>query len=109
VREVQNQLIALGFDPGPADGQIGPATQAAAQQYDQSRGGNGRVSIDGALLQRLKANTAPRLTYEQVQARSQSHAQASGSGSNQIGGIIQQLAPLIGAAINNANANNNPG
>ena len=48
-REVQNQLIALGFDPGPADGQIGPATIAAAQQYDLSRGGSGQVSIDGAV------------------------------------------------------------
>ena len=28
-REVQNQLIALGFDPGAADGQIGPATMSA--------------------------------------------------------------------------------
>ena len=49
MREVQNQLIALGFDPGPADGQAGPATVAAAQQYDQSRGDSGRVSIDSAL------------------------------------------------------------
>src|SRR5476649_2444993 len=54
VREVQNQLIALGFDPGAADGQAGPATVAAAQQYDQSRGGHGQVSIDSALLARLK-------------------------------------------------------
>ncbi len=52
VLEVQNQLIALGFDPGPADGQAGPATIAAAQQFDQSRGGSGHVSIDGALLAR---------------------------------------------------------
>ena len=36
VREVQNQLISLGFDPGPADGEAGPGTMAAAQQYDQS-------------------------------------------------------------------------
>jgi len=106
VREVQNQLIALGFDPGAADGQPGPATMAAAQQYDRSRGGTGQVSIDGALLARLKADTAPRLTYDQVAARSHassSQAQASASGANQIGGIIQQLAPLIGAAINSSN------
>jgi hypothetical protein len=105
VREVQNQLIALGFDPGPADGQPGPATLAAAQQYDQSRGGSGQVSIDSALLARLKADTAPRLTYDQVAARSHasSQAQAPASGANQIGGIIQQLAPLIGAAINSSN------
>jgi hypothetical protein len=108
VREVQNQLIALGFDPGPADGQAGPATVAAAQQYDQSRGGGGRVSIDSALLARLKADTAPRLTYDQVAARSHSssQAQAPASGANQIGGIIQQLAPLIGAAINSGNSSN---
>src|SRR5215468_5021161 len=104
VREVQNQLIALGFDPGPADGQAGPATMAAAQQYDRSRGGSGQVAIDGALLARLKADTAPRLTYDQVAARSHasSPAQAPASGANQIAGVIQQLAPLIGAAINSS-------
>src|SRR6185437_7296422 len=79
VRKVQNQLIALGFDPGAADGQIGPATNAAAQQYDQSRGGNGQVAIDGNLLARLKADQAPRLTYEQVQERSRAHQQAQAS------------------------------
>ena len=108
VREVQNQLIALGFDPGAADGQAGPATVAAAQQYDQSRGGSGRVSIDSALLARLKADTAPRLTYDQVAARAQSRsqAQAPASGANQIGSVIQQLAPLIGAVVNSSNSNN---
>ncbi len=51
-REVQNQLIALGFDPGPADGQIGPATIAAAQQYDprprRRRPGIGRWRVSRA-------------------------------------------------------------
>jgi hypothetical protein len=118
VREVQNQLIALGFDPGPADGQIGPATQSAAHQYDQSRGGNGRVSIDSELLARLKADAAPRLSYDQVaakaQARQQQQAQASpspsaSSGASQFGGIVQQIVPLIGAAIANSNNNSNYG
>ena len=111
VREAQNQLIALGFDPGAADGQAGPATVAAAQQYDQSRGGSGRVSIDSALLARLKADTAPRLTYDQVAARAQSRpqAQAPASAGNQmgnIGSIVQQLAPLIGAVVNSSNNGN---
>ena len=110
VREVQNQLIALGFDPGAADGQIGPATNAAAQQYDQSRGGTGQVAIDSALLARLKADKAPRLTYEQVQERSQAHQQASApassAASSQVGSIVQQFMPLIGAAIANSNNNN---
>jgi hypothetical protein len=112
VREVQNQLTALGFDPGPADGQAGPATTAAAQHYDQSRGGSGQVAIDSALLARLKADSAPRLTYDQVAARSRSRAQAqapAASGASQLGGIVQQLAPLIGAAINSGNSGGYPG
>ena len=77
VREVQNQLIALGYNPGPADGQIGPATTTAVEQYDHAHGGTGQAPIDGALLARLKADTGPRLSYEQVQERSHQQAQAS--------------------------------
>lgn len=109
IREVQNQLIALGYDPGPADGEAGPGTFAAAQQYDQKHGGTGPVSIDSALLARLKADAGPRLTYEQVaersQARQQAQASAPASASNQIGGIVQQIAPLLGAVIANSNTN----
>lgn len=108
-REVQNQLIALGFDPGPADGQIGPATLSAAQQYDLSRGGNGQVSVDGAFLERLKKDTAPRLTYDQVAARSQTRHQAQAAAaapaSNQFGNVVQQIAPILGAIVSNANNN----
>ncbi|MCW5737133.1 MAG: peptidoglycan-binding protein [Enhydrobacter sp.] len=113
VREVQNQLIALGFDPGPADGLAGPATLSAAQQYDLSRGGNGRVEVDGAFLARLKADTAPRLTYEQVAARSRrvqpaapsttSPQPPAASASSQFGNVVSQIAPIIGAAIANSN------
>jgi hypothetical protein len=113
VREVQNQLIALGYNPGPADGQIGPATTTAVEQYDHAHGGTGQAPIDSALLARLKADTGPRLSYEQVQERSHQQAQASAapasSGASQFGGIVQQLAPLIGAAIANGNNNNNNG
>jgi hypothetical protein len=112
VREMQNQLIALGFNPGGADGQLGPATTNAAEQYDRSRGGNGQAAIDSNLLARLKADKAPRLSYEQVQEVAQAHQQqasapASASGASQFGGIVQQFMPLIGAAIANSN-NNSP-
>lgn len=114
IREVQNQLIALGYNPGPADGQIGPATTMAADQYDASHGGNGNVAIDGALLARLKADTGPRLSYEQVEARAGGQSgsaqaaapAASSSGASQVGGIVNQIVPLIGQAIANSNANN---
>ncbi len=92
VREVQSQLIALGFDPGPADGEAGPATHAAAQQYNENRGGSGPVPIDGALLARLQQDTGPRLTPEQVAARSQPRYQAPAPGySNPLVGAMQQL------------------
>jgi len=110
VREVQNQLIALGFNPGPADGQIGPGTITAVQQYDNSHGGNGQAQIDSALLARLKADKGPRLTYEQVAEKAQTQTSApAASGSNQLGGIVQQIVPLIGAAISNSNNNNGYG
>ena len=110
IREVQNQLIALGYNPGPADGQIGPATTMAADQYDASHGGNGNVAVDSALLARLKADTGPRLNYEQVEARAGGQgggaAPAASSGASQVGGIVSQIVPLIGQAIANSNANN---
>ncbi len=93
VREAQSQLIALGFDPGPADGEAGPATIAAAQQYNENRGGSGPVPVDGALLARLQQDTGPRLTPEQVAARSQPpqpRYQAQGP-SNPLVGAMQQF------------------
>jgi hypothetical protein len=90
VREAQSQLIALGFDPGAADGEAGPATIAAARQYNENRGGSGPVPIDGALLARLQQDTGPRLAPEQVAARSQPHYQAQAP-SNPLVGAMQQF------------------
>jgi hypothetical protein len=90
VREIQGQLIALGFDPGPADGEAGPATVATAQQYNENRGGSGPVPIDGTLLARLQQDTGPRLTPEQVAARAQPRYQAQAP-SNPLVGAMQQL------------------
>jgi peptidoglycan hydrolase-like protein with peptidoglycan-binding domain len=38
VRELQRNLAALGFDPGPADGAFGWSTQAAVERWQCSRG-----------------------------------------------------------------------
>ena len=35
IKAVQLQLLAQGYDPGPADGSVGPQTQAAIQAYQQ--------------------------------------------------------------------------
>ena len=47
IRDVQSQLTALGFDPGPADGEAGPATLAATQQYNENRGGSEEQGMAG--------------------------------------------------------------
>ncbi len=109
VREVQNQLTSLGLHPGPADGQIGPSTITAVQQYDSSHGGNGQAQIDSALLARLKADTGPRLSYQQVaqQTQAQSAAAPASSGATQFGGIVQQILPFVSSAIANSNNNSN--
>jgi hypothetical protein len=78
--------------PAPAQQQteVGPATIAAAQQYNENRGGSGPVPIDGALLARLQQDTGPRLTPEQVAARSQPRYQPRAP-SNPLVGAMQQF------------------
>jgi peptidoglycan hydrolase-like protein with peptidoglycan-binding domain len=46
VREVQTLLEKLGYDPGPADGNVGPKTRGAIRAFQESRGlvADGRVS-----------------------------------------------------------------
>ena len=38
IKDLQGKLGALGFDAGPADGVVGPQTQAALRRYAQARG-----------------------------------------------------------------------
>jgi len=98
IREVQSQLIALGFDPGGADGETGPATMAAVRKYNESRGGNGPVPVDGRLLARLQQDTGPRLTPEQVAARARPHYAPAPA--NPMAGVVQQFQSTIGALLN---------
>jgi peptidoglycan hydrolase-like protein with peptidoglycan-binding domain len=98
IREVQSQLIALGFDPGPADGETGPATMSAVQQYNESRGGNGPVAVVGWLLARLQQDSGPRLTPEQVAARSRPHYAPAPA--NPVAGMVQQFESNIRTLLN---------
>jgi peptidoglycan hydrolase-like protein with peptidoglycan-binding domain len=38
VREIQRALVAAGFDPGPADGRLGPRTKVAIHDFQQANG-----------------------------------------------------------------------
>lgn len=54
VRAIQRLLADLGFDPGPADGDVGPRTRAAIEEYQYTLDlpVNGRASI--GLLEHLR-------------------------------------------------------
>jgi peptidoglycan hydrolase-like protein with peptidoglycan-binding domain len=43
VAQVQQRLAELGYDPGPADGTLGPRTRAAIQAFQRARG----LEVDG--------------------------------------------------------------
>ncbi len=55
VRDIQAGLQRLGYNPGPADGRMGPKTEAAIRQYQQANG----MTVDGqpsqAVLDSIRA------------------------------------------------------
>ena len=62
VRFVQQSLAALGYQPGPADGQLKAETVRAIREYEMDKGlvPKGRVSAE--LLSQLAAPAAAKLT-----------------------------------------------
>ncbi len=59
IREAQTVLKQLGFDPGGADGVIGPRTRAATRAFQQASGMNATGNLSGDTLERLRL-AAPR-------------------------------------------------
>ncbi len=59
IREAQTALRQLGFDPGGADGVVGPRTRAATRAFQQANGMNASGSLSGETLERLRL-AAPR-------------------------------------------------
>jgi len=53
VKQVQEQLIAEGFDPGPADGIIGLRTKKAVRSYQAKHGLSLTGELDGTTLKAL--------------------------------------------------------
>ena len=51
VEQLQNQLKAAGFDPGPVDGRFGPRTRTAVVAFQQSKG----ITVDGIVGPQTRA------------------------------------------------------
>jgi Putative peptidoglycan binding domain len=59
IRELQRKLKALTFDPGPADGVVGPMTVSAIRKYSEARAiANAEATRD--LLVRLRSEPPPK-------------------------------------------------
>jgi hypothetical protein len=55
VSDLQARLKDLGYDPGPADGQLGPKTRAAIRAYQKDTGLKADGQVTASLLERIKA------------------------------------------------------
>ena len=54
VTDLQSQLAARGYDPGPIDGMIGERTRAAIRAYQRDR----QMPVDGQVSQALVSSLA---------------------------------------------------
>ena len=55
IRQAQELLASLGFNPGPADGVDGPKTRSAVQAFQKDNGIFPDGKINATLISRLKA------------------------------------------------------
>lgn len=56
IRHVQEELSKAGYDPGPADGRMGPKTRAALADYQRSKGITAQ-GLDNSTLTALGVNS----------------------------------------------------
>jgi peptidoglycan hydrolase-like protein with peptidoglycan-binding domain len=59
VRFAQVALSALGFEPGPADGQMGQKTRQALSAYQAKAGLRADAALTDSVLDRLRTDAAP--------------------------------------------------
>jgi peptidoglycan hydrolase-like protein with peptidoglycan-binding domain len=74
VRQVQTELAAHGYAPGPADGDAGVLTRAAILAFEHDRGLPATAEATDALLLSLRMPTGPRRPAAGANWRSPSHA-----------------------------------
>ena len=60
VRSVQQSLAALGYQPGPANGQLAAATSRAIREFEVDKGLVPKGRISAELLAQLAGPTAPK-------------------------------------------------
>ena len=69
IGQAQEQLKAVGFDPGPIDGVLGPQTRAAFRRYQASQGLPATGALDEATRRALLPSERPPEGGEAIPAR----------------------------------------
>ncbi len=88
IRSAQRMLEALGYDPGPADGRIGPQTRSAVRRFQQDRG----LPADGAVSPRLLSALAAEMTGRGTTTAARGASSGSAAAWNR-SGVIPAAAP----------------
>ena len=69
-QQVQEGLLAAGFDPGGADGMFGPRTRGAIRRWQSSRGSRATGYLDGASASALRTGGGAGPTVRAAQSPS---------------------------------------
>jgi peptidoglycan hydrolase-like protein with peptidoglycan-binding domain len=90
--QAQRQLKALGFDPGTTDGDVGPQTEAAVQEYQRAyrlppTGMLDEVTVRSLLPEQSRTSPAP-LSNREVTLQAQRQLKALGFNPGTIDGNI---------------------
>jgi peptidoglycan hydrolase-like protein with peptidoglycan-binding domain len=88
IKKVQQSLGDKGFNPGPADGRLGPRTRAGIRQYQKSE----NLAVTG----RLDAETAGKLGVgpESIGGSFEGAGQEVGKGGQEVGHEMKKGKPL---------------
>lgn len=76
VMQLQDALNQQGFNPGPTDGMIGPQTQSALRQFQQSKGIEASGQADQQTLAALGVQSGGSQSRQQQQQQDQQQNQA---------------------------------
>ena len=95
VRDAQQALKDKGFDPGPVDGLMGPATRAALKKYQEKENLNedgrlGPKTLDSLGVKQAKSTTEMKTGGEQVKNGYSEGGKDIGHGSKEMGHEVKK-------------------
>ena len=102
-QQIQRGLQAAGFDPGGADGLLGPRTRAAIRSWQTSRGSRATGYLDGPAVAALRPSALGQRTFrEREPAGADAAAAPAVSGRQQPAAASAELEGLFWQSVMNS-------